>query len=122
VLAHNDKLLPKIDLNVNFANRSKLESHFIDHGAEFGAKSIDDYLSMARNVIQKGHKVQYKYDSKTTTGYVQYLGNNSKGASKFAFVGMNKQGQIATFHTKSGKKFWSMVNGHSQDKVIRPVD
>jgi hypothetical protein len=43
VLAHNDKPTPKIDFNVNFANRSKLESHFEKHGAALGAKSVDDY-------------------------------------------------------------------------------
>uniref|UniRef100_UPI001C4D2669 pre-toxin TG domain-containing protein n=2 Tax=Vibrio TaxID=662 RepID=UPI001C4D2669 len=106
----------------NFADESKLVSHFEKHGAEFGAKNADEYLSMARNVMQDGTKVQYAYKGETRTGFVQLMGTNRKGQAKFAFVGTNGQGQITTLHTKSGKDFWKTLNGNAKDKVIRPVE
>lgn len=53
------------------------------------------------------------------TGYVQFMGNNSKGNAKFAFVGTNNEGYITTFHTESGKTFWKMLNGVN-NPVINP--
>ncbi len=34
----------------NFADKAKLTGHFEKHGAEFGAKSADEYLSIAQGV------------------------------------------------------------------------
>ena len=84
-------------------------------------KSADEYLSIARDVMQSGTKVQYVYKGETRTGFVQLMGNTSKGQSKFAFVGTNSQGQITTLHTKSGKDFWKTLNGNARDKTIYPV-
>jgi pyocin large subunit-like protein len=106
----------------NFADQSKLIDHFEKHGAEFGVKSADEYLTLARNVMQDGTKVQYVYKGETRTGFVQLMGNNRKGQAKFAFVGTNGQGQITTLHTKSGKDFWKTLNGNAKDKVIRPAE
>jgi pyocin large subunit-like protein len=102
----------------NFANKSKLDGHFESHGAEFGAKSADEYLSIAQDVMKNGMKVQYPYKGETRTGYIQLMGNNRKGQSKFAFVGTNNQGQITTLHTKSGKDVWKTLNNNAADKMI----
>ena len=65
----------------------------------------------AQDVMQNGYKVEYAYKGETRTGYVQFMGNNSKGNAKFAFVGTNNEGYITTFHTEGGKTFWKMLNG-----------
>ncbi|CCN48800.1 putative Rhs family protein fused with Integrin alpha N-terminal domain [Vibrio nigripulchritudo MADA3029] len=106
----------------NFADQSKLLNHFAKHGGEFGAKNADEYLSMARDVMQGGAKVKYAYKGETRTGFVQFMGTNRKGQAKFAFVGTNRQGQITTLHTKSGNDVWKTLNGNAKDKVIRPVE
>lgn len=105
----------------SFADQAKLLSHFEKHGAEFGAKSADEYLLIARDVMKNGTKIQYKYKGEVRTGFVQLMGNTGKGQSKFAFVGTNSQGQITTLHTKSGKDFWKTLNENFQDKTIYPV-
>ena len=105
----------------NFADKAKLTGHFDKHGTEFGAKTADEYLSIAQDVMKNGTKVQYSYKGETRTGFVQLMGTNRKGQSKFAFVGTNNQGQITTLHTKSGKDFWKTLNGNANDKTIYPV-
>ncbi len=69
-----------------------------------------EYLEGARSVMANGYKVSYEYKGEIRTGYVSFMGNNSKGNAKFAFVGTNNQGYITTFHTESGKTFWKMLN------------
>jgi len=71
--------------------------------------------------MQSGTKVSYNYKGEVRTGFVQLMGTNRKGQSKFAFVGTNNQGSITTLHTKSGKDFWETLNGSASDKVIRPA-
>ena len=73
----------------------------------------------AQDVMQNGYKVEYAYKGEIRTGYVQFMGNNSKGNAKFAFVGTNNEGYITTFHTESGKSFWKMLNGENTP-VINP--
>lgn len=96
-----------------FASEEKLLSHFDKHGGEFKGtfNSAGEYLQGAQDVMQNGYKVEYAYKGETRTGYVQFMGNNSKGNAKFAFVGTNNEGYITTFHTESGKTFWKMLNG-----------
>ena len=103
-----------------FADAEKLTSHFTKHGAAFGAKNADEYLSIAQNVMKNGTKVSYNYKGEVRTGFVQLMGTNRKGQSKFAFVGTNNEGNITTLHAKSGKDFWKTLNGNAKDKVIRP--
>ena len=81
---------------MQFADAGKLTSHFTKHGAEFGAKNADEYLSIAQNVMNSGTKVSYNYNYKgeVRTGFVQLMGTNRRGQSKFAFVGTNNQGSI----------------------------
>ncbi len=107
--------------NSGFASEEKLLSHYDKHGNEFkGAyNSADEYLQGARDVMDNGYKVEYTYKGETRTGYVQFMGNNSKGNAKFAFVGTNNDGFITTFHTESGKTFWKLLNGENIP-VINP--
>jgi hypothetical protein len=44
------------------------------------------------------------------------------GVAKFEFVGTNGKGEIATYHIRSGKKFWKMINGKAKDQEIRPFE
>ena len=99
----------------------KLASHFEKHGAEFGVKSADEYLQVGRDIMQQGQKVQYLYKGETRTGFMQFMGNTSKGDALFGFVGTNADGAITTIHTQSGNSLWKLLNGNSADKVIRPV-
>ena len=107
--------------NVTFATEDKLMSHFEKHGAEFKGvyNSADEYLQGARSVMNNGYKVEYSYKGETRVGYVQFMGNSSKGKAKFAFVGTNNEGYITTFHTESGKTFWKLLNGENIP-VINP--
>jgi hypothetical protein len=107
----------------NFADRAKLESHFDKHGGEFGGiyKNADEYLDGAKDVINNGIKVQYEYKGETRTGYVRFMGNNKDGNAKFEFVGTNNNGEITTYHTQSGKKFWKTINGENVP-VINPAE
>ncbi|WP_276917727.1 hypothetical protein [Aneurinibacillus aneurinilyticus] len=106
-----------------FADRAKLEGHYEKHGNEFGGtyKNADEYLKGAQNVIKNGIKVQYDYKGETRTGYVKFMGNNRDGKAKFEFVGTNNNGEITTYHTQSGKKFWKTINGKNIP-VINPVE
>ena len=70
----------------------------------------------------QGSKIQYPYRGKSTTGYVLLIATNSRGQSKFAFVGTNNEQKITTLHTKSGKDFWKAINGDPSDKTIRPTN
>ena len=101
--------------NPTFATEDKLISHFEKHGGEFKGmfNTADEYLQGAQDVMKNGYKVEYIYKGETRIGYVQFMGNNSKGNAKFAFVGTNNDGYITTFHTESGKTFWKMLNGEN---------
>ncbi len=107
--------------NANFADQQKLTSHFEKHGGEFRAKSEAEYLQIGRDIMNNGHKVEYSYKGEMRTGYVMYMGNTSKGATKVGFVGTNSTGNITTIHTKSGKDIWKTLNGNAQDKVINAI-
>lgn len=106
-----------------FSSIEKLESHFKKHGKEFKGiyNNADEYLQGARDVMQNGTKVSYKYKGEIRTGYVKFMGNNSKGVAKFEFVGTNNLGDIATYHVESGKTFWKMLNGENI-KIINPIN
>ena len=109
--------------NPNFASKEKLVGHFEKHGNEFKGiySNADEYLDGARSVINDGYKIKYEYKGEIRTGYIEFMGNTSKGKPKFAFVGTNNDGFITTFHTESGKDFWKMINGKNIP-VINSVD
>jgi hypothetical protein len=71
--------------------------------------------------MTNGTKVAYEYKGEVRTGYVRLMGNDSKGAAKFEFVGTNSTGEITTYHVESGNSFWKMLNGEVV-KVINPID
>ena len=104
-----------------FASEAKLFGHFERHGAEFGAKTANDYLQVGRDIMRTGTKVQYLYKGETRTGYVQFMANTRRGDAKFGFVGTSADGAITTIHTQSGKSFWKMMNGDPSIKTITPV-
>jgi len=106
---------------VRFASDAQLLSHFEKHGVEFGARSADEYMQVGRDIMQSGQKIEYIYKGETRTGYVQLMGNTSRGDAKFGFVGTNADGVITTIHTQSGNSFWKLLNGPSADKIIRPI-
>lgn len=96
---------------VNFGSAEKLAGHFAKYGDEFKGiyKNADEYLAGARDVMQNGTKVSYTYKDEIRTGYLRFMGNNSKGVAKFEFVGTNNLGEITTYHVESGKTFWKML-------------
>ncbi|PIT53125.1 hypothetical protein BHC44_06600 [Snodgrassella alvi] len=105
----------------NFENKDKLNSHFKKHGGEFGAKTKQEYLDIGHYIVKNGYKVQYPYKGELRTGYVSYMGNTSKGATKIGFVGTNSEGHITTIHTKSGKDIWKTLNGDAKDTVLKVI-
>ncbi|UWF51035.1 RHS repeat protein [Pseudomonas sp. N3-W] len=106
----------------NFGSEEKLIVHYKKHGAEFKVMSKEEYLLVARDVVNQGTHVEYKYEHEIRYGYLQLIGNTRKGEAKFAFVGTNNKNEITTLHTKSGKEFWKTINGDARDKVVRPFD
>ncbi|WP_240674382.1 RHS repeat-associated core domain-containing protein [Burkholderia stabilis] len=102
-----------------FGSLEKLKDHFERHGREFGANSQEEYLNIGHDAMKNGDMVQYQYKGETRTGYVQYMGNTSKGDAKFVFVGTNSAGDVTTIHTKSGKDLWKTLNGNARDKTIK---
>ncbi len=105
---------------IGFSSSKKQDIHYQKHGSEFKSKNSKEYLATAHSVMKNGIKVDYSYKGQTQTGFVQFMGTNKKGLSKFAFVGTNKQGNITTLHTKSGKDVWRTINGNAKEKVIKP--
>jgi RHS repeat-associated protein len=105
----------------NFGSDEKLDEHFVKHGAEFDAKSKEEYLLIARHVIESGTPVRYEYRGQMRSGFFLYMGNNRKGESKFAFVGTNADQKITTLHAKSGKEFWRTINGSVKNKEVTPA-
>lgn len=71
--------------------------------------------------MNNGHKVEYAYKGEMRTGYVMYMRNTSKGATKIGFVGTNSTENITAIHTKSGEDIWKTLNGNAQDKVINAI-
>ncbi len=110
------KTLPK-----DFGSDEKLAGHFEKHGAEFRAEHKEEYLQIARDVVSQGTRVEYSYKGERRSGFFLFMGNNRKGDAKFAFVGTNKDNEITTLHSKSGKEFWRTINGQGQDKTVRPA-
>lgn len=107
----------------HFASQTKLLEHFGKHGAEFGAKSAEEYLQIGRDIMRNGHKVTYRYGDEIRTGYVAYMRNSSKGGrSIFGFVGTNAAGEITTIHAKGAKDLWKLLNGSAADKTIRVAE
>ncbi|CAI8764805.1 hypothetical protein EMIT0P260_180001 [Pseudomonas sp. IT-P260] len=105
----------------DFGSDEKLLGHFEKHGAEFKAMNKEEYLLVAREVVNQGTRVEYLYKGEVRSGYLLLMGNNRKGEAKFAFVGTNTNDEITTLHTKSGKEFWRTINGNAQDKTVRPA-
>ncbi|OOF37662.1 hemagglutinin repeat-containing protein [Rodentibacter heidelbergensis] len=109
----------------NFISKEKLLSHFEKHSNEFGNlySTPKDYLTGARYVMNTGIPVEYMYKGELRNGFVKYLGNTTrKGEAKFAFVGTNLNKDITTYHTKSGKEFWRLLNNDNSHKVIYPKE
>lgn len=73
----------------SFADEARLASHFQKHASEFGAKTSTEYLQVGRDIMQNGEKVLYLYKNEVRAGYVQFLGNSSRGDAKFGFIGTN---------------------------------
>jgi hypothetical protein len=105
----------------DFGSDEKLIGHYEKHGAEFNSMTKEEYLLIARHVVNQGSRVEYLYKGAIRTGYLQLMGNNRKGEAKFAFVGTNSDNQITTLHTKSGKDLWRTINGNVRDKAVRPI-
>ena len=106
----------------DFGSTEKLNGHFEKHGAEFRATSQEEYLSIARMVVNEGVRVEYAYKGETRSGYLRLMGNNRKGEAKFAFVGTNQKNEITTLHAKSGKELWRTINGDGKNKTVRSAD
>lgn len=69
-------------------------------------------------MIEHGQQVKYAYKCETRIGYFKFMGNNSRGEAKFAFVGTKTDDVITTIHVESGNDFWKMLNGNKNDKTI----
>jgi len=89
------------DLSADFKNGTKLQSHFKDHGADFGFKSANEYLKAARDFIsKKSNKTTLSFTSKEGT-YFKY----DYATNEFGMV--NQYGDISTyFKPSTGLDYW----------------
>lgn len=115
--------IPGLGRPGNFASHRFLFEHYTKHAGEFRGAfgSPEAYAHGAQEVMRSGIPVDYLYRGETRRGFVQLMGTSRKGQAKFAFVGTNQRGFITTFHTKSGKEFWKLLNGNPQLKNIVPA-
>ena len=111
------------NMNFNFNSEQKLMEHFQKHGNEFNNlySNPKEYLEGANDVIRNGIEIEIQYRGESTRAFVRFMGNDSRGNAKFEFVGISSEGNIATYHTKSGKDFWKKVNNGEFIKNINPV-
>lgn len=78
---------------------------------------------MGRDIILMGQKVEcfYKAVGEYRSAYVNFVGNNSRGAAKFGFVGINSDGKITAIHVQGGEDIWKALSGSATGKVVREV-
>ena len=79
----------------SFSSKAKLNEHFTKHGNEFEGlySNAKEYAKGAKYVIKEGTYVS------EMNGYVKFFG--AKGKANYAFVGMKKGNQVATFGVRS---------------------
>ncbi|MEW7988388.1 MAG: hypothetical protein AB2799_21570 [Candidatus Thiodiazotropha sp.] len=103
-----------------FANDELLAVHFKKHGAEFRAQSAEEYLQVGQDIMQKGHKIEYFYESanEVRTGYVSFMRNSKKsGESLFGFVGTNSDRAITTIHVKPRTELFDLLGDSAQSRL-----
>lgn len=95
---HADEVLNNIGLN-NFRSSKLLNEHFNKHAAEFGYKTIDEYVAGARSLIN------------SSDGVLTFTRKNgdqlfyNPGTNEFAVLASD--GAIRTyFKPKDGMKYW----------------
>jgi pyocin large subunit-like protein len=85
-----------------------LDDHFLRHGADFGARSADDYASQASQFLQRSQQVRLpnKIDA---NGVIRVYDPASN-----TFGAYNPNGTTATFFTpKTGADYWAKQPGVS---------
>ncbi len=86
---------------VGFADSRRLDEHFEKHGAEFGAKSRQDYLQMAqklRDAAVGGPILEAVRRDGVVTRFDRQTG---------AFIAFNANGVIRTFfRPNDGERYW----------------
>lgn len=90
------------NLSADFKNGKKLQSHFDDHGVDFGYTTVDDCLAGARNFVMKD-------PTSTTQSFISKEGTYFRYDTKtneFAIV--NQYGGISTYYKPvDGLKYWN---------------
>ncbi|MFA5127231.1 MAG: LamG-like jellyroll fold domain-containing protein [Patescibacteria group bacterium] len=72
---------------------ASLVGHYYKHGAEVGAKNVDEYYSMANSLINSADNTTvFKLDGVYGKGYVDYFNPTTR-----ELVGLNKSGQISSY-------------------------
>ncbi|MGY4719893.1 hypothetical protein [Naumannella huperziae] len=89
----------------SWANLKTLDDHFARHGADFGAKSADDYASMASEFFQRGGAQQIPTKI-TPDGTIRMFDSATNTFGSFAPNGMTK-----TFFKPTSPTCWSRQPG-----------
>lgn len=89
----------------SWANLKTLDDHFARHGADFGAKSADDYASMASGFFQRGGAQQIPTKI-APDGTVRMFDPATNTFGAFAPNGMTK-----TFFKPTSPTYWSRQPG-----------
>lgn len=89
----------------SWANLKTLGDHFARHGADFGAKSADDYASMASKFFQRGGAQQIPTKI-APDGTIRMFDPATNTFGSFAPNGMTK-----TFFKPTSPTYWSRQPG-----------
>lgn len=98
--ANSESSLLSIATEDSWGSVSTLDRHFIDHGAEFGAASADEYASQASAFFQRGLQdgLPTKIDS---YGVIRVYDANTN-----TFGAFNPDGTARTFFKPSSSTYW----------------
>ncbi len=97
--------LIRLSTKDSWANLKTLDDHFARHGADFGAKSADDYASMASEFFQRGGAQQFPTKI-ASDGTIRMFDPATNTFGSFAPNGMTK-----TFFKPTSPTYWARQPG-----------
>ncbi len=91
----------------SWGNSRTLSRHFSDHGADFGAKSADEYANMASDFLRNSQRRGFatKIDSE---GVIRVYDKSTN-----TFGSFNPNGTTKTFFKPSSPTYWDTQPGRS---------
>jgi hypothetical protein len=95
-----------------WANRSKLTRHFRSHGTDFGARSEQEYATMASSFLQNSNGLPTKIGSDGTIRVFDPASNT--------FGAYSPSGGTRTFFKPSSSTYWKRQPGKLIEDLMKP--